>query len=82
MSAIFDSEIEAAVNLVRDTLGVLSLAPAEAPPGQQQWTSHQTLDIIFGAESIFGVQFSSEQMEEIQSIETLLSAVKAARNPD
>jgi acyl carrier protein len=78
MSVFTDSEIDAVYQLVQDALGASDLSREELKT-DAQWTSHQTLDIIFGAESIFGIQFSSEQMETIDGVEALLVALASSR---
>lgn len=69
-------QVDIVADLVREALAAPSLRVEDM--SSVKWTSHQTLDIIFGAEQQFGVEFSSEQMETIENFESLLKALTDA----
>ena len=77
MIGLSSSEIDAVHRLAREALGLPDLSREEL--AGHQWTSHQTLDIIFAVEDMFAIQFSSEQMETIDCSDALLVAIQAAR---
>lgn len=65
--------------LVRETLESPRLLQEEILRAVGLWKSHQTLHILFGAEEICDVQFSSQQMENVDGFETLLTAISETR---
>lgn len=69
-------QIDTVADLVRQALETPTLRLEDM--ASAKWTSHQTLDIIFGAEQKFGVEFSNLQMESVESFETLLKALTEA----
>ena len=79
MSMLTNREVGAVVDLVREVLG--DPRSGLAPQGERlgRWKSFQTLDIIFGVEHAFNLQFTSEGMETIEDLATLLTAIAAAR---
>jgi acyl carrier protein len=79
VNALARHEIDAVAQLIRDALEAPTLSLDDLQDPARPWTSHQTLDIIFGAEQALGVQFSSEQMETVQSFATLVAAIESVR---
>src|SRR5262245_53104951 len=72
-------EIFALVELVRQALEMPGLRQEDVPQSAGVWNSHETLHILFGAEEICAVQFSSTQMENVDGFETLVKAIADAR---
>jgi hypothetical protein len=68
----------ALISLVREALDDPTLTEAQVWDRGRRWDSHQTLHILFGAEQIFGVEFTSEQMERVEGVEGLLAEIDAS----
>jgi len=79
ITMLTNRDVGAVVDLVRDVLG--DPRSELAPHGERlgRWKSFQTLDIIFGVEQAFNLQFTSEEMETIEDLDTLLNAMAVAR---
>lgn len=76
MSGVDSNRMLALIDLVREALDDPKLSEPEVWDRERRWDSHQTLHIIFGAEQIFGVEFTSEQMERVEGFGELLGVIE------
>ncbi|HVY85830.1 MAG TPA: hypothetical protein VG943_11895 [Caulobacterales bacterium] len=72
-------DIVSLVQMVRDVLKRPDLSEDEIVSAVGAWSSHETLDILFGAEELCGVHFSSAEMESVEGFDALLKAIANAR---
>lgn len=66
--------------ILSEVLGV-AVTAAEKPTRETlaQWDSIAQVNVIFGIEDEFGVQFTEQEMSELASLEAIVAAVEAKR---
>ncbi|MFN3324107.1 MAG: acyl carrier protein [Bryobacteraceae bacterium] len=71
------STLERVCSLAADVFGVQpgSLGPESTPESVETWDSIQHLNLILAFEQEFGVQFEPDEIEQLVSIEKMVSVL-------